>query len=163
MKRRTVHVHPALTWTGDPPIESSSFTVRNAEAASSSKVHFSPCLSQWHTHTHCMTFPELYRCVLCVVRLGVVWYHVNALFHSVVINISILVHIKLDNNKVHPCLCGYLCWLTRCRWCVAPGLPVCSCRGWGNSLRQRSDRGMSVPKAPLHRCQLARSESQTTI
>lgn len=39
-------INPALTCTGDPPIESSSLTVRNAEAVSSSWVHFSPCLNQ---------------------------------------------------------------------------------------------------------------------
>lgn len=34
----------SLTWTGAPPMESSSLTVRKADAASSSWEHFRPCL-----------------------------------------------------------------------------------------------------------------------
>lgn len=51
---------------------------------------------------------------------------------------------------------------TRCIWCVARGLPVCSCRGWGNSLHHRSDRRTRDPQPPVHHSQHAKSESQIT-
>jgi len=55
----------------------------------------------------------------------------------------------------------HMCVLpTRCKWCAAHGPPVCSCRGWGNSLHHRSDRRRRDPQAPYHP-QLAKSESQT--
>lgn len=58
----------AQTWTGDPPIESSSLTVRYADPASSSWVHFSPCLVQKYTVW-----------MSCRLGLGVVGQHVFTL------------------------------------------------------------------------------------
>lgn len=57
---------------------------------------------------------------------------------------------------ITPDIC--FCPCTRCKWCVALGFPVCSCRGWGNSLHRRTDHRRRAPQAVYHHPQLARSK-----